>query len=241
MMLKKVMFCGLLFFLLSADVFADQAEWIDKSDAYKAAQMINPGMVLRKYCMPCGDSAWTELAVRQVKVRNVNAQNYEVSVNGKGIDLAYTYIEKEGKWTNLAMLVGLEVSGAPEFLGENKTPAQENKIHPTDKFLEECMVKDSTTMGMMDCIKEAYKLWDTELNKVYKQLRSVLNPTQKKDLKTAQLKWIKYRDSEFKLIDSIYSSFEGTMYMPMNAGERMKIVKKRTLELRAYLDLIKDH
>lgn len=241
-MFKKVIFYGLLFILLSTDVFADPAEWVDKSHAYKAAQMIQPGMVLRIYCAPYGDTACAEQTVTQVKVKKVNAQNYEISVNGKRINLAYTYIEKENQWTNLAMLLGLEVSGASEFSDGKKTPAQKKKeAHPTDEFLEACLAKEITTVGMMNCMNEAYERWDAELNKVYKALRSALNPTQKKVLKAAQLKWIKYRDSEFELIDSIYSSFEGTMYIPMNAGERVEIVKKRVLELGAYLDLTEDH
>ncbi len=240
-MLRKLIFSGVFFFVATAGVFADQAAWIEKSEAYKAAEMINPGAVLRRYCPPCGDTVWTDVTIRQIKVKKTDTQSYQVFINEKGTDLAYTYIEKNGKWMNLAMILGLKVSDVPEFLSDQKTSAPGNTGHPTDQFLEKCMAKDSTTLGMTDCVNKAYQRWDDELNKVYKQLRSVLNPDQKKSLKNAQLKWIKYRDSEFALIENIYSSFQGSMFTPMRAGDRMEIVKKRTLEIKAYLDLNKEY
>ncbi|MCP4345892.1 MAG: DUF1311 domain-containing protein [Desulfobacterales bacterium] len=233
-MLKKTILFGLFFAaVFTSLVFADQAAWIEKSDADKASQAINPGIVLRKFCAPCGDSAWTAITVRKVEVKHKESSNYQVEVNGQGIDLAYVYIEKNSRWVNLAIHLGLTVSDVPEFLSD---PASVRHI---DKISDECMAKDSTTAGMMNCISEAYKLWDAELNKVYNQLRAALKPDAKKSLKAAQLQWIKYRDSEFKLIDSIYSSLEGTMYIPMRAGDRMEIVKNRTKELESYLNLIK--
>ncbi len=236
--LKKCIFFGLFFTAVSASlVFADQAAWIGKSDAGKANQTINPGSVLRKFCAPCGDSTWTAMTVKKVEVKNKGGNNYQVEVNGQGIDLAYVYIEKNNKWVNLAIHLGLTVSDVPEFLPDQNSI--KGKVGTIDKILDECMAKDSTTVGMLNCINEAYGLWDAELNKVYNQLRAVLKPDAKKSLKAAQLQWIKYRDSEFKLIDSIYSSLEGTMYIPMRAGDRMEIVKTRTKELESYLNLVK--
>lgn len=236
-MLRKTILLGLLFVAVPVTILADQAAWIGKSDAYKAGQMINPGTVLRKYCAPCGDSAWTPLTVRKVEVKHKNGDYYQVEINGQGTDLAYVYIEQKGKWVSLAMNLGLKVSGVPEFLPDQKD-ALVTRIHFIDKALEECIARDNSTTGMTSCTYEACKLWDAELNRVYNQLRAVLNPDAKKALKAAQLKWLKYRDSEFRLIDSIYSSLEGTMFIPMRAGDRMDIVKNRAMELESYLDLI---
>lgn len=57
-------------------------------------------------------------------------------------------------------------------------------------------------------------------------------------LRSAQLEWIKYRDLDFKLIDSIYDGMQGTMYIPMRVEARLEVIKKRALELKGYLDLI---
>ncbi len=55
-----------------------------------------------------------------------------------------------------------------------------------------------------------------------------------------QLEWIKYRDLDFKLIDSIYDTMQGTMYIPMRIDAHMEVVKKRALELKGFLDLVQE-
>jgi uncharacterized protein YecT (DUF1311 family) len=115
--------------------------------------------------------------------------------------------------------------------------AQDTKVHPIDKFFESCTDKNPSTAGMVDCTSRAYKMWDQELNKNYLSLMRKLKPDAKQTLKAAQLEWIKYRDTEFKLIDSIYAMLEGTMYIPMHAEQQMDIVKQRALVLATYLDL----
>jgi uncharacterized protein YecT (DUF1311 family) len=116
--------------------------------------------------------------------------------------------------------------------------AQEHKI---DKALSTCIDKDQSTAGMVQCIDRAYKAWDAELNLSYNNLMRKLDATSRQSLKAAQTEWIKYRDSEFKLMDSIFSGFEGTMYIPMSADMRMQVVKKRALELGNYVSLLNEH
>lgn len=91
---------------------------------------------------------------------------------------------------------------------------------------------------MVDCTDKAYAAWDQELNKSYGKLMRTLKPSQKEALRLAQVEWLKYRDLDFKLIDSIYDPMQGTMYIPMRIDARMEVVKKRALELKSYLDLI---
>ncbi|OQX20208.1 MAG: hypothetical protein BWK80_35985 [Desulfobacteraceae bacterium IS3] len=258
-MSKKMLAWGFLFFLVSATVFADQAAWIEKSDADKAAGMLGPGTILRSYCAPCGDTAWMELPVSQAEVTHREGGFYEVEVNGKGIDLAYIYIEKNGLWRNLAMILGIAVQDVPEFLPDldfNKiapslsAPKNEKnlslsvpkseEIHLIDKIVNQCLEKDNSTLGMTTCLNDGYKLWDAELNKVYNQLRVNLKPAEQKTLKAAQAEWIKYRDAEFAFKISLYDSLQGTMYKVMNAEDRLEIVKKRTSELESYLKLLKE-
>jgi uncharacterized protein YecT (DUF1311 family) len=116
--------------------------------------------------------------------------------------------------------------------------AQEPQKHPIDKALDICTEKDPSTAGMVRCTDVAYKKWDQELNKNYRTLMARLKPAGKQLLKSAQLSWIAYRDSEFKLIDSIYDSIQGTMYIPMRIDEKMQIVKQRALALAGHLDML---
>jgi uncharacterized protein YecT (DUF1311 family) len=112
--------------------------------------------------------------------------------------------------------------------------------HPIDKALEACIDKNGSTAGMVECTDKAYAAWDKELNKNYGELMRALKPSQKEALKLAQLEWIKYRDLDFKLIDSLYDTMQGTMYIPMRIDARMEVVKKRALELKGYLELINE-
>lgn len=114
--------------------------------------------------------------------------------------------------------------------------AQDQK-HAIDVTLENCMDKNPSTHGTMNCIVEAQKQWDAELNKHYKAITLKLTPVQKTALLNAQREWIKWRDLEFKSIDALYSTMEGTMYQPMQLNDKMKVVKNRALELKSYLIL----
>jgi uncharacterized protein YecT (DUF1311 family) len=125
------------------------------------------------------------------------------------------------------------------FLASLST-AQEQPQHPIDKALDACIDKNGSTAGMVECTDKAYAAWDKELNKNYGELMRALNPKQKEALRLAQLEWIKYRDLEFKSIDSIYDTMEGTMYIPMRVSAHLEVIKKRALELSNYLELIKE-
>jgi uncharacterized protein YecT (DUF1311 family) len=115
--------------------------------------------------------------------------------------------------------------------------AQEQSTHPIDKAFEACTEKDPSTGGMVQCIDVAYKKWDQQLNRNYQALMAKLNPAGKAALKSAQLGWIGYRDKEFKLIDSIYDTLEGSMYVPMRYDQKMQVVRNRALALATYKDL----
>jgi uncharacterized protein YecT (DUF1311 family) len=126
-----------------------------------------------------------------------------------------------------------------QLLSISSAQEEKAKLHTIDKTLEACSNKNPSTAGERDCIEKAGEMWDRELNRAYNELSGKLNPKGRQALKEAQLEWIKYRDTEFKLIDTIHSTLEGTMYIPMHAFSRMEIVKKRALELQSYLDLLK--
>src|SRR4030081_3905031 len=126
------------------------------------------------------------------------------------------------------------------FLLATVSIAQEPAQHPIDKALEACIDKNGSTAGMGEGTDKAYAAWDKELNKNYGELMRTLKPSQKEALRLAQLEWIKYRDLDFKLIDSLYDTMQGTMYIPMRVDARMEVVKQRAQELKGYLDLIQE-
>ena len=116
--------------------------------------------------------------------------------------------------------------------------AGEPAKHPIDVQTDRCMETDSSTHGMLTCLSTAYERWDKELNANYSKLMEKLDPEGKRTLKAAQLAWLKYRDSEFKLLDQIYSKLDGTMYLVMRSADRVEIVRKRAMELASHLDTL---
>lgn len=116
--------------------------------------------------------------------------------------------------------------------------AQEQAQHPIDKALEACIDKNPSTSGMVVCTDKASAAWDKELNKNYAELMRTIKPAQKEALRLSELEWIKYRDLDFKLIDTIYDTMQGTMYIPMRIDARMEVIKKRALQLKGFLDLV---
>ena len=110
-------------------------------------------------------------------------------------------------------------------------------IDPIEKSLDECLAKNEnqTTAGMNNCVGTATIAWDKELIIVYGQLMLTLSIEGKKNLKESQMAWLKHRDLEYKLIDSVYATKMGSMYSNIRAMNVLTLTKNRVLELRSYL------
>jgi uncharacterized protein YecT (DUF1311 family) len=118
-------------------------------------------------------------------------------------------------------------------------PAQTaEKRHPIDMRLDECLKKDPSTAGMLECLGKAYTSWDAELNAIYKKLLASLPAEGQNALRESQRAWLKYRDQEFLLLEKLYGLMEGSMYQTMQAADRVDFVRKRALELSSYLDVL---
>lgn len=105
-----------------------------------------------EYCAPCGDAAASPIAVKLPTVARglfineptkgkfpnipkstvvklpgggefqVYESGYMVMVNGKAIDLAYTYVPLKGQYKNLAKLAGCPSDDVPLILPKEKMP-----------------------------------------------------------------------------------------------------------------------
>ncbi|HBR10944.1 MAG TPA: DUF1311 domain-containing protein [Chryseobacterium sp.] len=108
----------------------------------------------------------------------------------------------------------------------------QNKI---DQDLEKCLSKDNSTAGQRNCINSAQKSWDKELNRTYISLSQKLSKNGKNELVEAQRSWMKFRDSEFKLIDKYYFGVKkGTIFYVIAENKKLEIVKERALQLKEY-------
>ncbi|RKI42610.1 DUF1311 domain-containing protein [bacterium D16-51] len=84
---------------------------------------------------------------------------------------------------------------------------------------------DGSQQEMNQESAKEYKLWDKELNYVYKEIYSKLTPNQQKKLKKSELEWIKARDKKAK---KSASEFEGGTMYPLIYNETLiNLTKKR--------------
>jgi len=105
---------------LAMPVFADQAAWVSRAEAARALQELAGAEWIRHYCAPCGDKTVRSEAVQSIGLFKVEGENYwEIRVNGKGVDLAYVYFERKGKWRNAAMAAKKKVQDVPKELSDS--------------------------------------------------------------------------------------------------------------------------
>jgi uncharacterized protein YecT (DUF1311 family) len=109
--------------------------------------------------------------------------------------------------------------------------AAAEKKHPIDQKIDALAEKDPSTAGMVQAYAEGEKLWDAERNKVYKEFLGRLDDAGKALLKTSQKAWLALRDAQKALIDSCFSHYEGTMFVPIAAAAHMEVIRARTLDL----------
>lgn len=100
---------------------SDQAAAISETQARKGAEIIRQAGQVAWLCEPCGE---TRCEVEEVasSVSVPSGIYHEVRVNGKEADLAYVFVPRKGKWTNVAKLMGLPVHDVSRTLPETLCP-----------------------------------------------------------------------------------------------------------------------
>ena len=99
--------------------------------------------------------------------------------------------------------------------------------------------KGDTTYEMKQCSGTKYKQADAELNKVYQQLMSKLDDEgHKASLKTAQLAWLKYRDTNCDFDG--YLNRGGTIYSVVITECMTSMTTSRTRQLKDQIKQLAD-
>ncbi len=101
--------------LVSSYAMADQCAYTDLDTAKRAELLLTDATVV-ELCEPCGESRNSITDKSFVKARSttvnlVDAERkwYELSVNGKPVDLAYTFVQvSSGRLVNVAKVIGCE-------------------------------------------------------------------------------------------------------------------------------------
>lgn len=106
-----------------ASASADQCAFVSKAEADDAAALIDVGSTIVEFCQPCGDAPSSVKVTSVTKAETGFEGTWEVSVNGHGIDLAYTFIENgDGNYVNLSKMVDCTSEGVACMLDAHFAP-----------------------------------------------------------------------------------------------------------------------
>ena len=108
--------------------------------------------------------------------------------------------------------------------------------HPIDKQLYNCLQQSHATMPRARCYSTTSDLWEKDIYATQKKLLLKATTAQKKKLRENQQDWEKERDKEFAEIADRYNFKRGTGYIPVRIELRMKVLRKRALELESALN-----
>ncbi len=132
--MKKLCLAAIFSTLFLSSAFADQAMVITSDDANAVVSILKEEKTILDYCEPCSNSKRTEVTIQsvdRVRFRPNDPSNDEwvVRVNGKKIDLAYTFFKNNGAWENLAALMNIDVDGVSYVLPlkEKKTRTKKHR------------------------------------------------------------------------------------------------------------------
>ena len=113
------------------------------------------------------------------------------------------------------------LSNLPSNLETNLEERDESQ-----RRIDECMQKDSSTAGMIQCINAEFAIQDKILNENYKKVMGVLTEENRKILKDVQRKWIAYKEAKCAFYPK-----QGTIHRLDAADCYLQMTKERATEL----------
>lgn len=125
---KYTLTLGLLItFPLAA--FADQCAYITQEQAIDAVSRLSLEQDIYFLCEPCGDTLPKVVEISDLSIGTVDYEDFwQVDVNGKGIDLAYTFIDSgiENNLINLAAIANCSADlVSPTLPGDKSSESDE--------------------------------------------------------------------------------------------------------------------
>ncbi len=105
---------------------------------------------------------------------------------------------------------------------------------PIDNALNAALARDLSTADQLAAIETARSGWDARLNAVYRELQSQLPEDSATRLRQSQRAWLAFRDAEHAALDALYAETEGTLFRPMQALDRVALLRHRVQELESW-------
>jgi hypothetical protein len=134
---------------------ADQCQVISPEVARWAQKIVVQGASFVMRCEPCDDSAPTPpMQVRRVVAKPWSGDKTQMtlSINGKEVDLAYTYVQTgAGTYTNVALLTGCPATGVSPFWSPDAAIATTAPEPPQPPPPPPPVKHDRSPIGIVSC------------------------------------------------------------------------------------------
>lgn len=144
----------------------------------------------------------------------------------------------------------IQVNGSGNYGAYDMTGEFADKVNnnPIDRdyeveFKELGQSRNFTTLAEVEIESKYVKIWDTELNEIYKKLQAKLNTAEKEILIESQKGWLQYHMKESEFVNQVFYFREsgpvlgsqGRVQMQQAIKERLR---ERTMELMEYYVLL---
>ena len=106
-----------------------------------------------------------------------------------------------------------------------------------DELQSRCLAQNGTTAGMSRCYSSAATAWDLELNRAYQRVMNSDFPEEtKRAIRTAQRKWIEFRDASMAAIRTVGSEKDGSIRVLEAGSAAVTLTRDQALTLQGYLE-----
>ncbi|MFM0735438.1 DUF1311 domain-containing protein [Paraburkholderia sediminicola] len=108
---------------------------------------------------------------------------------------------------------------------------------PIDASMRTCLARSdmSSTAGQVQCMDNARIGWKAALDSAWQQLQTKLPQAQHKPWEKSQASWQASRDVEKQLLEAVFATTHGSMYVLAEADMQLQPVRDRALALRSAL------
>lgn len=145
------------------------------------------------------------------------------------------YIKMLKKRKAVVLFLIFFVTASSDVFAQQNTS---NTLHPIESNLRQCLQLNTSSFGAVECEIERYNQWNNQLDRVYDELMSRVNPQERQLLIKQQIAWARYRDLQFKMNEDFYGR-RGSIWLSTIASFKGNLVKSRVLILESYLNLLK--
>jgi uncharacterized protein YecT (DUF1311 family) len=120
-------------------------------------------------------------------------------------------------------------------------PAAAAVPDPTTVALRRCLddAAHASTAGQTQCEADAARAFDRRMNVAYATLMRKLPSAAAQRLRLAQRTWLAFRSAEADARGALYATRQGTLYVPMAAGDATNVIRDRALQLEAYAQVLR--